>query len=79
MSDLSAEQGVEAEWFSSRPALGDPFKNRELIREMADLQRKDGATFFRYTIDGDVLWVEGWRVQPHKQAPFNPPYTLEKP
>lgn len=75
----SKEQGVQAEWISSRPKEDDFETNRAAFREMAEKQRADGATFFRYTVDGQVLWVEGWREPPMKQAEFNPPYTLVQP
>lgn len=75
----SEDTGVQAEWISSRPRVEDLEANRAAFREMAELQRADGATFFRYTVEPRDLWVEGWREAPRKQAEFNPPYTLEKP
>lgn len=67
---------VEPKWYSSRQRTDDGEANRAAFLEMAELQRAGGATFFRYTIDGEWLWVEGWPEFPREgQAPFNPPYT----
>lgn len=69
---------VEPKWYSSRRRVEDDDANRAAFLEMAELQRSDGATFFRYTVDGEWLWVEGWPEFPRDgQAPFNPPYIAE--
>jgi hypothetical protein len=34
-------------------------------------------TFARLTeVDDPGVWVELWRIQPYKQAAFDPPYTV---
>lgn len=69
---------VEPDHYSWR-SMGRTF--RELLDEMLAIQSKDGAVEFRVTTTEDgLVWVEGWDrklVWPYRQAPFNPPYTLD--
>ena len=45
----------------------------EAIREAAERQHQDGATFFRATLADGGVWIEGWRERPEEEPPFNPP------
>lgn len=52
--------------------------------EMIQVQKADGATFFRITIDHEqkIIWCEGWEIQPvypYEQAPHNPPMCRGEP
>lgn len=69
--------GTLPDFYSSRDMDDDGDTNRNSFSEMAADQHRDGATFFRYTVDEPrkMLWVEGWKVEPAEQAPFDPPYT----
>ena len=63
----------------------------EMVREMVDLQRENGSTFYRATLvnnahvmaaEGEVptgLWVEGWLEVPADQGPFEPPLVTARP
>lgn len=46
------------------------------IKEMISVQ---GGSLHRVTKTDDGLWVEAWDERPHKQAEFDPPYTLTPP
>ena len=74
----------EPESYSYRELPNDPRDAIKLFQEMADIQRRGGATFFRYTIISPEhpkepypygLYVEGWDKEPNVQAPFNYPLT----
>ena len=73
-------EGVEPNGFDSRKATDDPDENRRLFREMAEHANESGFRWLRYTIDEahGYLWLEYWKKQPAKEAPFNPPYTQER-
>lgn len=76
----------EADFYSCRD-LPNPYSgeaSKALWREMVDVQRKSGATFFRYTVFSDEYpsdiyphgyYLEGWREAPLHQAPFRYPLT----
>jgi hypothetical protein len=71
---------VEPNFYSFRE-LTDDADSRSAAKEMQSLQAKDGATFWRFTIDHGGLWVEGWIAEPrypYQQAPFNPPMEYVK-
>lgn len=81
---------IEPEFFSYRELPEDLNDAIPIWREMADLMKASGATFFRMTVASDQypkppyphgLYLEGWRVDPAmqnpsgQQAPFNFPLT----
>lgn len=37
------------------------------------------AKHFRLTTMDDGVWLEAWDERPHKEAAFDPPYTLTPP
>lgn len=45
---------------------------RDKLAEWSDM------SFYRLTaVDEPGVWIEVWKVQPFKQAAFNPPYAAE--
>jgi hypothetical protein len=70
----AALPGTQPDAFSSADVSKTP-DAQAWFREQADLWRKDGMTYFRWTVDGEVLWLEAWRVRPEKEAPFVGWYT----
>jgi hypothetical protein len=76
----------EAEFYSFRD-LPNPHSReaaKAIWREMVGVQRKSGATFFRYTVFSDEYpsdtyphgyYLEGWRIRPLHQAKFSYPLT----
>lgn len=75
---------IEPEFYAYRELPDNLADALPLWREMSDLMRGGGATFFRATIASDQypkppyphgLYLEGWREMPGKQAPFNFPLT----
>ena len=79
----------EAEFFSFRD-LPSPYSreaSKALWSKMVGIQRKSGATFFRYTVFSDEYpseiyphghYLEGWRVKPLYQAEFSFPLERAK-
>lgn len=82
MSD-AAEIPVEADHYSfrsfaelDRSKKGFRDRAQAAIAGMPQLQRANGATYFRITETDDGIWCEGWDKQPVHPcvpAPFNPP------
>lgn len=85
---------IEADMFSYRELPANPADCGALWREMGELMRERGATWFRMTIVSpeypkppypDGLYLEGWMIEPERMeipsrsAPFNFPLTAAEP
>lgn len=75
-----------ADFYSYRPLPKSI--DKDTWREMADIQRKEGATFFRATVVNTAhpsqeypmgLYLEGWKEQPREQGFFDWPMTYKFP
>lgn len=76
---------MSAEFYSYRPELPDSREaSKALWRELVDLQRKAGATWFRFTYFDDSFpseiyphgyYLEGWKERPRHQPKFDWPMT----
>ncbi len=78
-AEYAALPGTPADAFSHTKASETP-DTQAWLREQAHFWRtNEGMTHFRWTVDGDVLWLEAWKTKPRKEAPFVGHYTLEQP
>lgn len=74
-AEYAALPGTAAEFISWRDLSdGD---SPQLAHGMAEHQRADGATYWRWTVEGSRLWCEGWTTRPRKEAPFQPIMVTE--
>lgn len=65
---MRSPEQAEPDFYSFREQ-----QTREEVEEAARNQRRDGATWFRITLVDGGVWIEGWKVRPSVEAPFNPP------
>lgn len=72
----------EPQNYSYRPLPATRQESKAVWKEMIEIQRKGGATFFRYTFFDDDhpspiyphgLYLEGWDSYPKDQGEFNFP------
>lgn len=74
-AEYAALPGTQPNCFSHTKISETP-DTQAWLREQADWwRRNEGMTHFRATADGDILWLEGWKTMPRKEAPFVGHYT----
>lgn len=74
-ADYAALPGTRPNGYSFR--AWQDIKTWDCLAEMR--AKHPEAKHFRTTQTADGVWLEAWNERPHKEAEFDPPYTLTPP
>jgi hypothetical protein len=69
-ADYAALPGTHPDLSCAKPIKETEDSVAWIQQKMRSFRADFGMTHFRATIEGDVLWLDGWRTRPYKEAPF---------